>query len=252
MGALLEESRRRDLGKSPREPAGRGVCSDLVMLLAAQTKGQLELDVVLGAAGRGLGERACEGTGWGVAGQGGERGGHRHRDTDRPIESQAQTKPKTEEQPPNWRGVAETDRTGIRGRRGERESQDSAAQRQTTGPGSRDRPGAGGPLREAAGAGLRRGMEMGWQNESQTLPCPPQPARPWYLVSLLLAHGQGQLELQLLLPAALRPRLLSLRWGPRAHCCRGGCGGGGGSEMQRRQGSPEPRLPASSKTPSGT
>lgn len=51
------------------EAGGRGGCSDLIVLLTAQTKGQLELDVILGAAGRGLGERECEGPG------GGERGG---------------------------------------------------------------------------------------------------------------------------------------------------------------------------------
>lgn len=40
-----------------------------------------------------------------------------------------------------------------------------------------------------------------------------------YLVGLLLAHSQGQLELQLLLPAALWPCLLRLgRWS-RAHGC---------------------------------
>lgn len=48
---------------------GRGRrCSDLIMLLTAQTKGQLELDVVLRAAGRGLRERECEG-GQGAGGQ---------------------------------------------------------------------------------------------------------------------------------------------------------------------------------------
>ena len=51
---------------------------------------------------------------------------------------------------------------------------------------------------------------------------PRAPAARPYLVGLLLAHGQGQLELQLLLPAALRPGLLCLGRGPRAH----GCGGG--------------------------
>lgn len=44
------------------------------MLLAAQTKGQLELGVILGAAGRGLGEREREGAG---PGRESERGGVR-------------------------------------------------------------------------------------------------------------------------------------------------------------------------------
>lgn len=39
------------------------------MLLSAQTKGQLELDVVLGAAGRGLAERKYEGQGRGSQSQ---------------------------------------------------------------------------------------------------------------------------------------------------------------------------------------
>lgn len=46
----------RGLGGEVREG-----CSDLIVLLTAQTKGQLELDVILRAAGRGLGERECEG-----------------------------------------------------------------------------------------------------------------------------------------------------------------------------------------------
>jgi hypothetical protein len=39
------------------------------VLLSAQTKGQLELDVILGAAGRGLRERECEGWGRGSKNQ---------------------------------------------------------------------------------------------------------------------------------------------------------------------------------------
>ena len=42
-----------------------------------------------------------------------------------------------------------------------------------------------------------------------------------YLIGLLLAHGQRQLQLQLLLPAALRPGLLCLGRGPGAHSCGG-------------------------------
>lgn len=40
---------------------GEGGHSDLIVLLSAQTKGQLELDVILRAAGRGLAEKKYEG-----------------------------------------------------------------------------------------------------------------------------------------------------------------------------------------------
>lgn len=40
---------------------GEGGHSDLIVLLSAQTKGQLELDVILRTAGRGLAKRKCEG-----------------------------------------------------------------------------------------------------------------------------------------------------------------------------------------------
>ena len=53
---LQQECGGGDLGRVLGEPGGRGSCSDLIVLLAAQTKGQLELGVILGAAGRGLGE----------------------------------------------------------------------------------------------------------------------------------------------------------------------------------------------------
>lgn len=88
-----------------------------------------------------------------------------------------------------------------------------AAQRQRGQRGQRGQRRSGG-AEGRHGDGAASG---GWSG-------PRRPHRPSYLVGLLLAHGQGQLELQLLLAAALRPRLLRLRWGPGAHSCRGGCG----------------------------
>lgn len=53
-----------DLSKVEGKPwEGQGGHSDLIVLLSAQTKGQLELDVIFGAAGRGLVERKYEGQG---------------------------------------------------------------------------------------------------------------------------------------------------------------------------------------------
>lgn len=64
-----------------------------------------------------------------------------------------------------------------------------------------------------------RGEQGGMDGRTMAAPRPGPPAPGPHLVSLLLAHGQGQLELQLLLPAALRPGLLCLGWGPGAHGC---------------------------------
>lgn len=61
MGEFFRKGQRGWSEGSPGQ--GQGGCSDLIVLLSAQTKGQLELDVVLRAAGRGLGEREREGPG---------------------------------------------------------------------------------------------------------------------------------------------------------------------------------------------
>lgn len=71
---------------------GWGGCSDLIVLLTAQTKGQLELDVILGAAGRGLGERECDGVG--QEREAGERGREGHTDTAE-TDSQGGTDPES-------------------------------------------------------------------------------------------------------------------------------------------------------------
>mgnify|MGYP000108926315 CR=1 FL=1 len=89
---------------------------------------------------------------------------------------------------------------------------------------SRDKLGWGQSSREEEGGegeleGRRRGVEMETER-TQTRACDPTAAHR-YLVGLLLAHGQRQLQLQLLLPAALWPGLLRLGRGPGAH----GCGG---------------------------
>lgn len=52
---------------------GQRCCSDLIVLLTAQTKGQLELDVILRAAGRGLGRESVRGRGRGQARREGNR-----------------------------------------------------------------------------------------------------------------------------------------------------------------------------------
>lgn len=178
------------------------------MLLSAQTKGQLELDVVLGAAGRGLGEREREGAGAGHE-MGGEKEGGRRGKTHtqsnggEPGTERATDSSQTEERDEHPRRKNKNSQDEVRGRA------EGAADRP-------ERQGGGKTEQQPSGAAGRR-MEMGWQNQRQTPAAPPQPAR--HLVGLLLAHGQGQLQLQLLLPAALWPRLLRLGRGPRAHRC---------------------------------
>lgn len=120
-----------NLGRVLGEPGGRGSCSDLIVLLSAQTKGQLELGVILGAAGRGLGEREREGAGPG-RGAGPEcegRGRRKEREGRGPVRPGERANTRTREEgdradlvknsrdKPGW-GQSSREEGGRRGRAG--------------------------------------------------------------------------------------------------------------------------------------
>lgn len=132
----------------------------------------------------------------GVAGQGRERERQRHRETDRRRQrARVRQGQRQRNSPQTGEGWAEMHRTSIQGeekRRGD--SQNSTAQRQTTGLESEQRQTGreSRPLREVAGAGLKVRHEDGMA-ELKSNPAAPTPSLPgpgtWSASSLLMAKA---------------------------------------------------------------